>query len=220
MVHKKNKINGGKQKMKVLEMNPNVMSYRKKKATELFKKGDELEVKITGVQPFGAFGVIIVENIEYTTLTHRTIINPQDKDVEPERHFRNGDIVKGVVQGFDKKGNMSLSTTAHFDTLPDYFNPKELKEEVKQASVTALSPKETNAMTEEEAEVIYQQVKPTLESTLSVISAESEQLFKQIIRESGVVEFCLSLGKIAPTFNIDPGLILAEAIQNDIRGCL
>lgn len=202
--------------MKVLEMNPTLSAYSKKKATEIFKKGDELEVTITGVQPYGAFGVTIVDGVEYTTLIHRSIIKPNDKDVEPERHFRNGDKVKGVVQGFDPKGNMSFSTTAHFDLLPDYFQDDVEKEEIKEDIVHK---KETH-MTDEEVEVIYNQVKPTLEATLSVISAESEQLFKQMIKEVGVVEFCLSLGKIAPTFNIDPGLVLAEMIHNDIRGCL
>lgn len=206
--------------MKVLEMNPMLSEYSKKKATEIFQKGDELEVTITGVQPYGAFGVTLVDGVEYTTLIHRSIIKPNDTDVEPERHFKNGDKVKGIIRGFDPKGNMSFTTIDYFDLLPDYFETKEQEEGIGENASSPLFYKQESTMTEEEADLIYNQIKPTLENALSVISAESEQLFKQMIREFGVIEFCLSLGKIAPTFNIDPGLILAEMLQNDIRGCL
>jgi predicted RNA-binding protein with RPS1 domain len=202
-------------------MNTNVVEM--KTTRENFKIGQEIEVVITGVKEFGAFGVTIMRGVEHTALIHRSIIHPEDKFPEVSRYFREGDTVKGKVLNFDKKGNMSMSVVDYFHLLKDYSaieaeeeNAYEFSEEIENEKIEP----ETYLMTEDEAEKVYNKIKPTLENSLNFITAEAEREFKEIIRMIGVVEFCLSLGKIAPTFFVDPGLILADMVKKDTRGLL
>lgn len=196
---------------------------KKREANEVFRLGEEIVFKVTGIEKYGVFGVKVFEGEEYTGLVHKSIINNNNSFVRIERHFKVGDIVKGKVKSFDNKGNMSISTADHFSLLPDYDAPKVVKVESKETAEEKEIMNDLNTehvIVNDEIDTIYTQIKPTLETTLRLISPEAEIMFKELIREVGVVKFCMSLGKIAPQFYVDPGKMLAKAITNDIKECL
>lgn len=161
-----------------------------------FSIGEVIEVKISGIQLYGAFGIIKRNNIEYTGLIYQNNINKDDKKPLVSSYFKVGDIVKVEVSGFSGDKNMSLSTVNYSDLLPYYGDA-------------------TPRLSREETDVFYRQVKPMIDSVLPVITLEAEMALKSLLQEQGIVQFCLSLGKIAPTFNIDPGLLLAEKIRSE-----
>lgn len=161
-----------------------------------FSIGEVIEVKISGIQQYGAFGIIKRNNIEYTGLIYQNNINRDDKKPLVSSYFKVGDMVKVEVSGFSGDKNMSLSTINYSDLLPYYGEA-------------------ASRLSSEETDVFYRQVKPMIDSVLPVITLEAEMALKCLLQEQGIVQFCLSLGKIAPTFNIDPGLLLAEKIRSE-----
>lgn len=87
---------------------------------DIFQKGQEIEVKITGVVEYGVFGVTLYNDEEYSGLIHKSAINPENKEVVPSRYFKYGDVVKATIRNFDFKGNMTLDARKFFSELTDY----------------------------------------------------------------------------------------------------
>lgn len=215
-------------------MTATVFHMKKQSTRKIFKQGQEIEVTITGVKDFGAFGVIIVEGVEHTALIHRSNIHPNDKYPFVARYFRLGDVVRGIVRGFDDKDNMGLDVRDFFDQLTDHSEENkqafeivddEVKKNDDDLSETTISNQAIfEGLSDKEVDELYEEIKPTLLTTLNTISQEGEEVFKATIKEVGIVKFCITLGTAITSFHIDPAVMLAEKvytqIQDKSRGCL
>ena len=178
-----------------------------------YKTGEDMTLTITGIKPYGAFGV---DENDVTGLIH--VSNIQESGFcHPAEYFKLGDVVTGKVVRHEPKGKMGVSTK-HLNLVP--LSKRKEKEKEKKSQIIPFTSSvirdENIDMTEIKYDEIYDHMEKIIKQPLS---EEAKENVKTNIETHGLFQFTLALSRQG-YFNPDLGLLLSRTIDEDIRGRL
>jgi len=162
----------------------------------MYQSGDEVKMTVNNIVPYGVFGTTEEGDICFIYIAH--VRDAYIKDLN--KYFRIGDTVKGIVIGRQEDGKLSVSVEEY--PLPEY--------ETEERKVIL---EELNH--ENEINHIYDY----MEKLVGQLSNEAKTKVNELIKEYGMVKVSLELGK-KTNFKEDPGLMLAENVEKNLRGYL
>jgi len=182
------------EKYNMAESTATVYFYEVKKEFESKKPSVSLEkeepiYKVDGEIEFTVKGILGYGVVGETKEGIKTLVHISRVKNEfisnLERYFKLGDKVKGKIHSISPENEISVTTIGYW--LPDY-NKKTEHPELKQ-------------------------VEEFLKPIIGELSEEARNEFQKVIEEKGIFQLSLTLGKHAPTFKADLGLLLLNELK-------